>query len=369
MDHAFSDRRGFLTAGFGTAALMALLHNVSANADIDPDCPKCRGTGLVPLTKPKPFVYVEEVGRFRPAEAVHAQPCSACRLVTDETLVQQAAEQHEAATAKHKEWEEKTGWRLVLVETRHVSIHTQHQPVAARRIGTAVEAFTIHMQKTTDSLELTPTRPGTYQQMLLLGEPAWTKFRTVMESLYSPEQLGQPWLPARQSLAYDFHDVPHAYIPPARIRELPPEYQAVKFAATRQMMLATNWQAPEWLWEGFGAYAQQAALGDVRISTIYSSEKGPKAVYSFRDARQQSAQRRLRPWPETIGRELRDFEEADYFQSHGMVAFLLDDEPAKFLALLRLLKSGTLSQPALEEAYGKDLAALQLASIKWLARG
>jgi hypothetical protein len=392
MRRTLGGRRQFLTVG-SIAAAGAIAFPRLAGADIDPACAKCRGTGLVPLTKPKPFVFVEGAGPFRPTDAVHAQSCPTCfpmpeggkagkppkgdraprgdkaRKADEGPLAEEAAEQHEAMTIKHKEWEDKTKWKLVLVQTRHVSIHTLHQPIQARNIGLAVEAFTIHLQKTTGSLELTPTRPGTYQQMLLIGEPAWAKFRTVMESLYTQEQLGQPWQPARQFTAYDFPDIPHAYIQPERIRELPPEYQAVKFAATRQMMLATNWKAPDWLWEGLGAYGQQAALGDVRISTVYSSDKGPKAIYSFRDAKQQAVARKLRPWPDMIQRELRDYEGADYFQSMGMVAFLLDSEPAKFLEFLRLLKAGTECQPALEEAYGKDLATIGQASAKWLARG
>jgi hypothetical protein len=347
----------------------ASLRNACAQKP-DPACPQCRGIGLVPLVRPKPFIYLEGSSSFRPADAALAQYCPACQSKMDkEMLAAEAARQHEAALLKHKEWEERTGWRLVLVQTRHATIHAQHQPAEARRIGQAIEALTIHLQKTTASLELTPTQPGFYQQVLLLGEPSWEKFRKVMEGLYTAEQLGQAWQPARQALAYDFPDVPHAYIQPERIRELPPEYQAVKFAATRSMMLATNWKAPNWLWEGLGSYGQQAALGDVRIATVYSSDRGPKAVYTFRDARQQAVHKRLRPWPDMIGRDLRDFEPADYTQSMGMVAFLLDTEPAKFLDLLRLLKAGQECQTALEETYGKDLAELGQASAKWLIRG
>jgi hypothetical protein len=70
-----------------------------------------------------------------------------------------------------------------------------------------------------------------------------------------------------------------------------------------------------------------------------------------------------------IKRELRDFEPGDYPQSLGMVAFLLDSEPAKFLQLVRLIRQGKDCQAALEEAYGKDLAAVAQACAKWLARG
>ena len=373
MNTRFS-RRQVLHSGCGLAAAMLAMRGRAQDAvklpAADPDCKRCRGLGFVPLVGAKPYVFVEGQGGHKPADAVHAQLCPDCRPIADkEALVADEKEQHQVATEKHKEWEERIGGKLVFVQTRHASIHCQHQPVQARRIGQAVEAMTIHLQKVTGSLELTLTRPATYQQMLLFGQPSWDKFRKVMEGIYTLEQLGQPWLPAREFTAYDFPDVPHAYTTPDRIRELPPEYQAVKFAATRQMMLATNWRAPEWLWEGLGAYCQQAALSDVRISTVYSSERGPKKVYHLRDARQQAALRQTRPWDDMIRRELRDFEPGDYPQSLGMVAFLLDSEPAKFLALLRLLRAGKDCQTALEEAYGKDLAALSQACSKWLARG
>jgi hypothetical protein len=367
------NRRQMLLAGCGAAGLQTLRAVAQEPVKLppaDPDCKRCRGLGLVPLAGPKPYVYVEGQGPFKPADAVHAQLCSMCRPIADkDVLVAEEKERHQGAVEQHKEWEERTGWKLVLVQTRHASIHCQHLPAIARRIGQAVEAFTIHLQKITGSLALTPTRPAAYQQMLLFGQPSWEKFRKVMEGLYTLEQLGQPWLPAREFTAYDFPDVPHAYITPERIRELPPEYQAVKFAATRQMMLATNWKAPEWLWEGLGAYGQQAALGDVRISTVYSSEKGPKKVYHLRDARQQAVLRQLRPWQDMVRRDLRDFEPGDYPQSMGMVAFLLDSEPAKFLELLRLIKGGDDCQSALEAAYAKDLVALAQSGSKWLARG
>ncbi len=289
-------------------------------------------------------------------------------MADPDQLVQKANEVHKAVRARHKEWEERTGWRLVLVQTRHAALHTQHQPVEARRIGQAVEALTLHLQKTTGSLALTPTQPDKYEQVLLLGQRSWDGFRTVLEKLYTPEQLGEPWLPARQLAAYDFFHVPHAYTTPERLREQAPAYQAVKFAATRQIMLATNWKAPTWLHEGFGAYGQQAVLGDVRISTVYSPERGPKATYSLRDAKEQVRDEAIRPWEDLLDRELRDYEPADYAQSLGMVAFLLNSQPASFLDFVRLLKRSTPCRAALEESFGKDATILSLAAAKWLSK-
>ena len=360
-------RRRCLMAG--AAALGAMSMNPCQAQAPDPDCRRCRGTGLVPPAAPKPFVFVEGVGSFRAAEAVAAEHCPVCQPMADRAeLVEQASERHATVRKRHQEWEDRTGWRLVLVQTRHAAIHTQHQPIEARRIGQAVEKFTIHLQNVTGSLILTPTQPDKYEQMLLLGQRSWDQFRKVLEGLYTSEQLGEPWLPARQLSSYDLFHIPHAFSTPDRLRELPPAYQAVKFAATRSIMLATAWRAPSWLAEGFGAYAQQAALEDVRISTVYSSERGPKAIYSLRDAKLQSRERKVRPWEDLLTRELRDFEPADYTQSLGMVAFLLDSQPARFLEFVRLLKAGTPCAAAMEQAYDKDHTILSLDAGKWLAR-
>ncbi len=177
MRAAASSRRRFLVTGGGAALVAALSLQASAK-DPDPACPKCRGRGVVPLVRPKPFVFLEGSGSFRPADAAFAQFCPTCQPMADkDLLIQEVARQHETVLLKHKEWEERTGWRLVLVQTRHATIHTQHQPIEARRMGQAVEALTIHLQKTTGSLELTATQPGFYQQMLLFGEDSWEKFR------------------------------------------------------------------------------------------------------------------------------------------------------------------------------------------------
>lgn len=351
------------------AAAAAMCPRRARGQAADPECRRCRGAGLVPLAAPKPFVFVEGVGGFRAAEAAAAEPCPVCQPMADKTEpLEWARQQHEGAVRRHKQWEDRTGWRLVLVQTRHAAIHTQHQPIEARRIGQAVEALTIHLQQATGSLELTRTQPDEYEQVLLLGQRSWDKFRTVLEGLYTPEQLGEPWLPARQLSSYDFYHVPHAFTTPERVRHQAPAYQAVKFAATRQIMLATGWKAPTWFCEGFGAYGQQAALGDVRISTVYAPERGPKAIYSLRDAREQTRQRQARPWGDLLDRELRDFEPADYAQALGMVSFLLDTWPAKFLSLVRLLKAGTPCAAAMEQAYDKDSTILSLEAEKWLSK-
>jgi hypothetical protein len=232
-----------------------------------------------------------------------------------------------------------------------------------------LEALAAALQKASNSLPLVATRGADYQQVLLWGEDAWASFRRVMESLHSPEQLGENWHTAGKGTMYDHVSVPHCYFTPKIVREVPPEYFAVKLAATRQIYLVTNWKAPAWLAEGFAAYGQHAVLREARVSTIYALGRGPTKAVTLEEARRLLSADKFRTWEKLIDRNLRDFEPADYFQSLAMVAFLLESQPAKFLAFAKRLRSGTATAAALEESYGETMTDLQTVGEKWLAHG
>jgi hypothetical protein len=269
---------------------------------------------------------------------------------------------------KHAQWEERLGEKLLLVQTRHAVIHTQLKPADAKRVGEAVEEMAIRLQKVAGSLAIMPTRPDNYPQMILWGEASWTKFRTVMETLFSPEQLGDNWQNAGKGTMYDHATVAHCYLTAKIVREVPAEYSSMKLAAARQIYLATGLQAPAWLIEGFAAYSQQAVLGAARVFTIYAQGRGPTRPVTLADTARQAAAKQFRPWDKLLTRVLRDFEPADYSQSLAMVAYLLDDQPAKFLTFVEQLKSGEACPAALEEAYGQSVAELDAAGAKWLTR-
>ena len=108
----------------------------------------------------------------------------------------------------------------------------------------AAEQMTLRLQRAAGSLAITPTRPSTYPQVILWGEPAWLKFREVMERLYTPEQLGPEWQNAGKGIMYDHVEVAHLYLTPKIIREAPAEYFAVKLAATRQIWVASGGRPP-----------------------------------------------------------------------------------------------------------------------------
>jgi hypothetical protein len=364
-------RRALGAAGFAAVACPGRL--LPQDHESEPGCRRCRGLRRVPKSTAKPYVFVEGQGAFRPSEAAIGQPCPLCQagdsaLEIAAQSVRAAQREHEDVLAEHAEWEKRLGEKLLLVQTRHAAIHTQLKPADAKRVGEAVEQMILRLQRTALSLAITPTRPSGYPQVILWGEPAWLKFRQVMETLYTPQQLGSEWHNAGKGMMYDHVKVAHLYLTPKMVRDVPAEYFAVKLAATRQIWIAANSRPPPWLIEGFSGYAQETVLGSARVFTIYALDRGPKKPLTLADAKRAAAEKLFRPWDKLLARELRDFEEADYVQSLAMTAFLFEDQPAKFLAFVEQLARGEPSQAALEAAYGKPASDLEAACAKWLAR-
>jgi hypothetical protein len=297
---------------------------------------------------------------------VGEQFCPLCQTASAPAAI--AAEMNQqvaAAVAQNKQWEERTGWKLALVVTRHAAVHTQLTPAQARQVGTALETLTLHIKKLTDSLVLTPSRPNTLGLVLLWEQASWNEFRKVMEGLYRLEELGESWTSARQYNAYDHLVTPHLYETPQSVRVRPPACGAVFLTARRQLSLATARRAPFWLTEGFGAYGDHAVHKLNRWFTVYSVKNVPVGDW-LAESRQIVAEGRQRPWFEIMRRELRDWEPDDHFQTMSMAAFLLESEPAKFHALIRRLTNGESDVAALENAYRVSLDDLAQQWARWL---
>jgi hypothetical protein len=360
-------RRAFLAqaVAIGCAARSAS-GQVTTSATPDPNCPRCGGFGRIPLTDARPFVWLKGSPLPTGQSMAGEQFCSVCQPSGNAAaIVAEAKEQLEAAVAKSKQWEERMGGKLACVVTRHATIHTQLMPAQARAVGTAVESLTLHLKKISGSMGLTVTRPDTLELMLLWEKPAWEQFRKVMEGLYALEQLGESWASARQYNAYDHVAIPHMYETPQSVRTRPPACGAVFLVGRRQLNLATDWRAPFWLAEGFAAYSDHTVHNVNRWFTVYSVKQVPVGDW-LGEARKLAADTKLRGWQEMVKRELRDWEAADHEQSMAMVAFLVETEPAKFLDLLRRLKSGDNEAAALEGAYRAKREELEERFSRWL---
>jgi hypothetical protein len=314
----------------------------------------------------RPFVWLKGTPSPTGQAAVGEQFCPMCQSAADaKALAVQAKEQLEAAMEKNKQWEVRMGGKLACVVTRHATVHTQLTLGQARNVGTALEGLTLHLKKITGSMLLTPTRPDSLELMLLWEKPSWERFRKVMESLYTIEQLGGSWYSAQQYNAYDHRVTPHMYETPQSVRTRPPSCGAVFLVGRRQLNLATDWRTPFWLVEGFAAYGDHAVHNVNRWFTVYDVKHIPVGDW-LADARKLASDTKLRTWKEIMNRELRDWEPEHHVQSMAMVAFLLETEPAKFLDLTKRLKGGENEVPALEGAYRATLEELEQRLARWL---
>lgn len=332
------------------------------------DCPLCGGLGRVPLRDARAFAWVEPTAKPQWDALVGEQLCSQCQSSTNpNVLAEEARQQFEAALESHRRWEERTGWRLTCAITRHATLHSQLSVPQTRMAALALETLTLHLTRATSSLGLATTRPDTFELMLLLEKSSWDAFRKVMEGLFTPEQLGESWAPARELSAYDHFSVPHLYETHQTIRARPPSCGATFIVARRQLQRAADWKAPFWLAEGFSAYGDYLVHRQNRWYTTYAGEVVPPGDW-IASSRKLVADSRQRDWAEFLGRELRDWEPGDHVQSMSMAAFLLESEPAKFLDYLRRLGAGELQAEALESALKCGLAELEDRWVRWLLK-
>jgi hypothetical protein len=359
-----TSRRTFLAA----SALSLTAAGAPAQERRSDDCLRCNGVGLVPLADAKPFVWVEGTAAPKPETVVGEQHCPQCHPGGDPAeLVAAAKERIDRALASHDQWKEQVGGKLLLVLTRHAALSTQFTPAQAKAAGQAVENLTLHLKRTAKSLALTPTRLGEYELFLLWEKPAWEKFRKVMEERYTLQQLGEGWSLARDYQSYDHVGTPHLYETPQTVRQRPITHGPVFLAGRRQINLAANWHAPEWLAEGFAEYGDYSVHKANRWFTVYHTSQPPPVGDWLAEARRLAAQSEFRPWEKFIRRELRDWQANDYTQALGMATFLLESEPGKFIAFLKLLASGDDAITVLEQAYRQKMEDLEQRCTKWLA--
>src|SRR5262245_39958797 len=132
-------RREFV-AGAAAALWMAPFATRDAHgAPPDRDCPRCAGLGRIPLADAKPFVWTLGSPLPKLETIVGDEFCPVCQSAADSnTLATEVKQRIDAAVEKHKQWEERTGWNLVCVVTRHATVHAQLTVGQTRQVGTAL---------------------------------------------------------------------------------------------------------------------------------------------------------------------------------------------------------------------------------------
>lgn len=361
------NRRDWLWITGGASFLLATGMQRLAGQDLLTNCEDCGGLGFLPLKNRKPYFHVEGMPSPKAADAVPHRYCPKCQPdKKDEDLAAEQTERFKTALDGHKKWEKETNFQLVRIETRHVTVHAQMPLAECRDIGQGFENYAAHVQNLVGTMELTRTSPDKYEIMCLLGQPAFEHFRTVMEKLYTAEERGEMWSTTRGVRAVDHFLIPFFQEEQQFLKQRPPAHGVTFMAGRKQLYVQTGNRAPRWLAEGYAEYSEYVGLKKNLWHTVYNQNPGPTPGDWVGQVRQLAAGGQLRPWPEQMTRDLRDWDVRDYLQTFGMVTFLIQSEPKKFLRYTRNLRTGQEDAKALEEAYGKTIAQLEPECAKWI---
>jgi hypothetical protein len=333
-------------------------------------CEDCAGLGILPLKNRKPYYHIEGQPPPKAADAVAARWCPKCQAdKKDQELIDEQTERFKAALDAHKKWEKECGFQLTRIETRHIVVHTQMPHAECQKIGQGFEALAAHLQDLTGTMELTRTRPESYEMMCFLEQANYEKFRTVLEKLWTVDERGPSWSQGRGIAAFDHNLLPFFYENRQTLQLRPPVHGVCFMGGRRQLYAATRYQCPRWLAEGFAEYCEFAALKKNLWRTVYNMNPGPEPGDWVSQVKQLAVAGQLRPWEEQMKRDLTEWDARDYLQTFGMVAFLIQTEPKKFLGLTRKLNAGVDGNLAIEEAYKKPINKLEPECTKWLVAG
>ena len=325
-----------------------------------------RGLGILPLATPRPYVHVEADRLPAPEAGVR------CRWADPQQdpnlLVEQEKRRLVETGRKHAEWERKLNSPLVRVDTHQMVVHAQLPVVEARKVGMALEAMKLHLQKMTGSMWLTQLKPERDELVIVFGKPQYLRLLKVIEADF-PDVLGQDWHLAPMAtggsigrLSYFYHANNPFSAPPA--------HMAVSQAASRSILEACGYQAPDWLIQGFSAYCENVVLQKNLIHAISYENNNLRLDSNWAVAvRNLAAARQLQPWNELVQTELRNFQPVHYVQSYAMVSYLIQSDPQKFMDLTEKVSAGVESGTALEQVYGLPPVKLQGPWLQWILRG
>jgi len=324
----------------------------------DPDCPTCRGLGLVPLANRRPYVHVEGDKRPSPASCVPWRYCPKCqRDRPHKELVDAEDARLDKGDNYHLRWEERIAVSLVRVETRHVTLHCQLPKQAARAFGLECEELAKFLQKETGSVFLTPTRPDNFNIVMVWNDTIYDRIiRFGHEWDEFKDQSDETWKSHADSGGFQGHGVAVA-----NLNENPRVGEALFWLSYKMLARATEYRADAWLRVAFSYHCEQALLrqNEHTWSSVYRDGEGPDAKAWDTEARKLAIAGRIRPWEDMFRIPLRDWDAREHLCSYAMVQYLMREDPERFVAMCREIRNRRGSKEAIERAYGKKLVELE----------
>ena len=330
-----------------------------------PDCPLCKGTGILPLLPYKPYIKFEGEAPPKPEYPAVWNYCDKCRAGIDPKAA--AAEisadlkdRQDRARGKQKDFEDKVGKKLTHFETPFVSVHSTLAPPINQKVADALEKCAGLLQANSKSLVLLQTRADE-DDLVFIGDDA-TYGAYIDKAMTNIDATNREL--AKKTTGFHTNHVNSINMGKAAVQA---ENRAVFALGGLLMDTAANHKAKHWLTEGFASYCENATLGMNTTYTITYEANTVKFGKNWNDDLKKLVKDgKLKPWDEIFNISLEHLSALEYLHCFGMVSFLIKLDPQRFDKFILKIKEGEESGPAIEKVYGRKLKDIQLVWVQWI---
>ena len=250
------------------------------------------------------------------------------------------------------------------VESRHVAHHCDLPVDMSRRQGQAAEAIAAYLQKQTQSVYLTQSRPAKYEQLYVWDKPKYLKLIDVCKSIEEFKGVGD-WHLITQ--CGGFSGSITAIDNAEEGDPLPPEHTTVSRFGMRNVGIASGYKAGDWLDCGFAYCCEYSIMNKVRVHYIdYQVNETRLADDWMVEARRHAQMQKIRKWEEMTRIPLQNWSSVEHLSAFAYVAYLFRTDSRKFCLMCLAIREGQGDVPAIESVYGKPIEELQKGCYKWL---
>lgn len=332
----------------------------NAGPEINPNCPSCKGLGILPNLPYKPYTKVDGQASSAPDFAPPWKYCDKCQKGVDIKLISEDMKQRQQQALEHKQFEQFAGKPLAAIETPFVAIHSQLPPATNKTVANALEKCAGILQTNSKSMVLVTTRPDTDDMIMLADQGTYD---TYIDKAMAQNDASARELSKKSGGISGYHMHMFRLMTPGA----PVESRAVFGFGQMLMRCATGDKSKPWLNEGFAAYCENATLG-TNLNYSFTYEKNEvKFEKNWNDQMKKSVKEgKVKQWVEIFNIDLSHMKPVEYLSCYSIVSCLIKIDPARFDKFVLLIRDGEDSGPAVEKAYGRKIADLQTLWTQWL---